>query len=79
MKNVEIINTADGMFEQMKNNQSLIDGKFPMFVFKLLDLQKGFEIQEDDMMVNILDDIMVDVWDYIHDVRPDLGFNHSNK
>ena len=75
---IEIFDTRDGMYNQMKDNEILKAGKYPMFVFKLLDLQKGYELQEDEMMVQILDNIICDVWDYVNDIRPDLGFKSPN-
>lgn len=74
-----IIDSRDGLYNQMKENPSLIEGKFPMFIFKLMDLMKGYEIEEDEMMVKILDDIIVDTWVYIKDIRPDLGFDVPKK
>lgn len=71
---IDIFDTRDGMYNQMKDNKDLLAGKFPMWILKLQDLQKGFEMEEDEMMVKLLDDILVDAWDYIDDIRPDLGF-----
>ena len=74
-----IIDSRDGLYNQMKDNEALLSAKFPMWILKLQDLQKGYEMQEDEMMVKILDDIMVDAWIYINDIRPDLGFKVPQK
>ena len=74
---IKIIDSRNGLYNQMKDNKDLLASKFPMWILKLQDLQKGYEMEEDEMMVKLLDDILVDAWDYIDDIRPDLGFGEK--
>jgi hypothetical protein len=66
------------MYKTITENQNvkstLEQQKFPFFTMKLSDLITRFQDENNNEMVKALDDILVDAWDYIDDIRPDLGY-----
>lgn len=66
------------MYKTITENQNLKNTleqqKYPFFALKLSDLITRFQNEGNNEMVKALDDILVDAWDYIDDIRPDLGY-----